>query len=238
MSFSRGPKLVTDGLVLALDAANQKSYPGTGTVWTDLSGNGNNGTLVNGPSFDSGNLGSIEFDGVNEYVTGGGNITNSLFSENSYTLCAWFNWRGGGGGSDGRNYLLQNGGTNYPLSLEINSRDFNPPRFATWQHTTTGNNHHNSNSTHTVNQNQWYNFIVSNGISNTIKMFVNGNEIFSTSTRSGDLLSFSGFRIGTHRSNNNRWFDGKISQSLIYNRALTADEVSQNFNATKSRYGL
>jgi hypothetical protein len=236
MGFYRGPQIVKEGLVLYLDAANTKSYTGTGTVWKDLSGNGNNGTLINGPTFDSGNNGSIVFDGVNDYVTGGGNITNSLFSENNYTLCTWFNWRGGGGGSDRRNYLFQNGGSNFPLSLEINSRDFNPPRFATWQHTTTGSIHHNS--THTVNQNQWYNFVVSNGISNTIKMFVNGNEIFSTSVRSGDLLSFSGFRIGTHRSNDNRWFDGKISQTQIYNRALSPQEILQNYNSTKGRYGL
>ena len=55
MAFSRGPSIVTDGLVLALDAANHKSYPGSGTTWYDLSGNGNNGTLNCGPSFDFGN---------------------------------------------------------------------------------------------------------------------------------------------------------------------------------------
>jgi hypothetical protein len=55
MGFFRGPKIVTDGLILALDAASPRSYPGTGTTWYDLSGQGNNGTLVNGPTFSSAN---------------------------------------------------------------------------------------------------------------------------------------------------------------------------------------
>ena len=74
MAFSRGPTIVTSGLVLALDAADKLSYPGSGTTWKDLSGNSNNGTLTNGPTFSAANLGSIVFDGTNDYVTG--NISN------------------------------------------------------------------------------------------------------------------------------------------------------------------
>ena len=70
MSLNHGGKpIVTDGLVLCLDAANPKSYPGSGTTWTDLSGNGNNGTLVNGVGYNSDNGGSLSFDGVNDYVS-------------------------------------------------------------------------------------------------------------------------------------------------------------------------
>jgi hypothetical protein len=64
MAFNYSPKIIQDGLVLYLDAANTKSYPTTGTTWTDLSRSGNNGTLINGPTFNSGNGGSIVFDGV------------------------------------------------------------------------------------------------------------------------------------------------------------------------------
>lgn len=77
MSIYGGPDIITDGLVFCLDAANSKSYPGTGTAWTDLSGNDNNGTLTNGPTFDSSNGGSIVFDGVNDQVNCG-NITEIL----------------------------------------------------------------------------------------------------------------------------------------------------------------
>ena len=67
MALSHSPSIVTNGLVLCLDAANSKSYPGSGTTWTDLSGRGNNGTLVNGVGYNSGNLGSLVFDGVDDY---------------------------------------------------------------------------------------------------------------------------------------------------------------------------
>jgi len=69
MATKYSPKIVTDGLVLSLDAANNKSYPGSGTTWSDLSGNGNTGTLTNGPTFSNTNLGSIVFDGVDDYGT-------------------------------------------------------------------------------------------------------------------------------------------------------------------------
>jgi hypothetical protein len=68
MGLSHSPSIITQNLVLCLDAANPKSYPGSGTTWTDLSGNGNTGTLVNGVGYNSGNLGSLSFDGVNDYV--------------------------------------------------------------------------------------------------------------------------------------------------------------------------
>ncbi len=67
MAFFYSPNVVTDGLVFAVDAANKKSYPGSGTTWTDLAGS-NNGALTNGPTFDSGNNGNIVFDGSNDYV--------------------------------------------------------------------------------------------------------------------------------------------------------------------------
>ena len=69
MGVFAGPEITESGLVLALDAGNLKSYPTTGTTWTDLSGRGNTGTLTNGPTYSSANGGSIVFDGVNDYVT-------------------------------------------------------------------------------------------------------------------------------------------------------------------------
>ena len=68
MALGHGPTVVTNGLVLALDAADRNSYPGSGTAWTDISGRGNTGTLTNGPTYSSANGGSIVFDGTNDYV--------------------------------------------------------------------------------------------------------------------------------------------------------------------------
>jgi hypothetical protein len=115
MAFNYSPKIVTDGLVLYLDAANPKSYPGTGTAWNDISRGGNNGTLVNGPTFDSTNGGSIVFDGVNDY---GINNTPNLPTGNiTATICAWVyivsgytgTWQGivgWGTRTTGRSFLL------------------------------------------------------------------------------------------------------------------------------------
>ena len=113
MSNYYGPRIVTDGLIACLDAANTKSYPGSGTVWTDISGNGRNGPLINGPTFNSSNRGSIQFDGTNDYINFGNTLgvegnpfthnilfyLNSLVTEisNSYHLAfhlfsCWLFW--------------------------------------------------------------------------------------------------------------------------------------------------
>jgi hypothetical protein len=84
MGISYNPSIVTNGLVLALDAGNRKSYPGTGTTWTDLSGLGNTGTLINGPTYSSANGGSIVFDGANDYV-----ITSTITNYKSLNMWAY-----------------------------------------------------------------------------------------------------------------------------------------------------
>ena len=81
------PRIVTSGLVLALDAAERLSYPRTGTTWRDLSGNNNTGTLTNGPTFSAGNMGNIVFDGTNDYVNCGNNSSINLTSY--ITLSTW-----------------------------------------------------------------------------------------------------------------------------------------------------
>ena len=87
MAIFYNPRTITDGLVLALDAANTKSYPGSGTTWTDLSGNGNNGTLTNGPTYNSSNLGSLSFDGIDDYST----LTSNYTLSAGWTLSFWGN---------------------------------------------------------------------------------------------------------------------------------------------------
>ena len=233
------PIIARTGLVLELDAANPLSYPGTGDTWRDLSGNGNDGTLVNGVGYTSQNFGSLTFDGVDNYVGNiGSSITENDFPNGTFTLSAWFFWQGNesGGGSDGRNYVLQNSGTNnFPLSLEVNSRNYDPPRFSTWEHTTSGSSHLNSSTS--VNENRWYNFVVVRNDTDVL-MYVDGEEIYQNTRRSGDLLSFQGFNVGTHRNANNRWFYGKIPFVQVYTRALSESEIKQNFNATRGRYGI
>ena len=87
MGFYDGPSIVTNGLVLSLDAADKNSYPGSGTVWTDLSGNNIIGTLTNGPTFNSQNGGSIFTDGTDDWIS----TPYSGSAADSYTFSAWFN---------------------------------------------------------------------------------------------------------------------------------------------------
>ena len=82
MALSHSPRIVTDGLVLCLDASDPQSYSGSGNTWSDRSGNGSNGTLTNGPTFDSDNKGSLVFDGVNDYI----NFGNPSSASNCYFL--------------------------------------------------------------------------------------------------------------------------------------------------------
>jgi hypothetical protein len=88
MAFGNGPKIVTNGLVLSLDAADRNSYSGTGTAWNDLSGNGNNGSFVNSPTFSGSNGGSLNFNGSSNYTTFGDILD---FGVNSATIISWIN---------------------------------------------------------------------------------------------------------------------------------------------------
>jgi len=226
MSAIGGPNIVEDGLVLALDAANVKSYPGSGTNWTDLSGNGNNGTLTNGPTFDSANLGSISFDGVDDYIDMGDKfntltgtisfwikLTNSISVPSSQNQRPWgkngnFESRWGGGNTTSNASLINDIGA--------------------------------SNSTQTV-QNEWLNTVWYNiattydESTNTSKIYVQG--VLNATGTAGNVTGLTGnFNIG--RSSTGGYIDGKISNFLIYDRVLLSTEVLQNYNATKGRFGL
>ena len=106
MGVAYNSKIVTDGLVLCLDAGNSKSYPGTGTTWTDLSGRGNTGTLTNGPTYSSANGGSIVFDGSNDFVQCTGSLTLT-----TATFIVWMRRNGNQNQYDG---ILISRGTNFP----------------------------------------------------------------------------------------------------------------------------
>ena len=214
-------------LVLNLDAGNILSYPGTGTLWTDLSIYGNNGTLISGATFDSGNGGSIVFDGTNDYVSsfpiqisGNGSKTVSCFFKINTTI------RSGLCGT--RN--LDTGLNGWVLCVN---------------RTTSGNlsYYHTSGSileiAAGISTNTWYNACVTYDVSTAIAtLYLNGIIIGSpaTSFTTINLSSFNGV-IGAETVNGG-FLNGNIAQTLIYNRALSSTEVLQNYNATKIRYGL
>lgn len=212
-------KIVTNGLVLNLDAAQRRSYPTTGSTWTDLSGNGNNGTLVNGPTFNSANGGSIVFDGTNDKVSG------SLSTINTWTMSVWFLSKN-----------ISSALVYYPFSCAA----FSGLGFGGTLDASTQNRWYFydgasvfSNSSTSVVINTWYNLVVTK-TSTSYNLYTNGN--FSMSATGLDL-SYSQYALGA-RADNIWYVNGNIAQASIYNRVLSATEVSQNYNAIKSRFGL
>jgi len=226
MGLAHSPKIVTDGLVLCLDAANPKSYPGSGTTWTDLSGNGNSGTLTNGPTFNASNNGYLSFDGINDYIDVG-NGSNLSFG-NTFTAIAWFHV--------GSTTIYQ------PIVSKVNSDGSLGWEMAnsagtfrsTLRPTSTQINLNQSGS---LSLSTWYMGAITFD-NTTLKMYING--ILNNSTISGGpvtLNSSQNLWIGA-RGNGNNFYNGFISNASIYNRALTASEIQQNFNALRGRYGL
>jgi hypothetical protein len=218
------------GPVLNLDAGNINSYPGTGTLWTDLSGNNNNGTLVGGPTFDSGNGGSIVFDGTNDYVNCG-NASNLKFT-NNFTINVWvkFNSLLGPQAIISNN---ENGG--YGILANSASSRLETLYWINGSYRKSGENISNYNTS------SWFNISATFNGSN-ILFYRNGNLIQSVSAVGTVSTTNEPLIIGANPSVNGTsfvdFFNGKISQVQTYNRVLTEQEILQNYNATKGRFGL
>jgi hypothetical protein len=226
MAFNYSPKIVTDGLILYLDAANTRSYPGTGTTWNDVSRSGINGTLVNGPTFSSANGGSIVFDGTNDYVDLGGSL--NLKPTTSITVSTWIRFNAMVANVRALSDWHQNGATDRWIFYITDSTTIQ------WYLLT--NSFASAVSFSPVLLNTWYNFTgVYNGTSQIF--YVNG--LFHNSTPKTGNMNISNttqpVRLGG-QVNAGGFHNGNIATTLIYNRALTATEVLQNYNATKGRY--
>lgn len=235
--------IVSSGLVLNLDAGNPQSYSGSGTNWIDISGNGNNGTLVNGPTYSNANGGSIVFGGTNDYVTSGA-LSGSFVS---FTVIIWF---------------YPTSVTNYQNPIDCNysyngSTGNIGPRLEMNNSGTLAWNYSNDTA---INQNFYTHLVVSSGLSaNTwycAAITYDGNTNSSITYYNGNNTELSRTTVGTpptgfvgtmnnitlgkgfHLGGAERIYSGRVSNTQIYNRALTASEISQNFNALRGRFGL
>ena len=236
MSLIHSPKIVTDNLVLCLDAGNTKSYPGTGTAWTDISGNGNNATLSNGPTFSGDNGGCITFDGSNDYGyistldVPNRPFTASLWIKHETSIDGWQSYMGqdsSDSGNHGSLYFQKRHqgmppGNAFGIAIRPNNADTTARADGT-----------------TASLNVWYNLcgVVS---SSDLKIYVNG-ELEGTTSNSNTMAPRTGnFVIGAAYYNGSvvDYFKGKMSTVMVYSNVLTAAEVKQNFNALKVRYGL
>jgi hypothetical protein len=220
----RGPNIVKSGLVLYLDAGSPNSYyGGTGTVWKDMSGNGNNGTLTNGPTFNSANGGSIVFDGVDDYVIRD-STSFSLNANSGATMGCWVKVSSG----ETQAILL----SHYQLNANNGFRLQVYNGLLTY---TLGNVADYSTSIN-ISDNQWK-YIVASSIGSTSLVYING-VLRSTISISSMIGVPSGYIIGKSAFTNSYYLSGSVSQAQMYNRALSSTEVLQNFNATRARFGI
>lgn len=233
MAFNYSPKIVTDGLVLYLDAANTKSYMSGSTTWNDISRSGFNGTLTNGPVFNTGSGGSIVFDGVNDYIAS----SNILNVSNRFTVNAWVRVTTLSPNAATRRVIMSN---DYPFSV---GRGF--------CFSASGNNGTDFwislgrdqklavSSTGLIAANTTYMLSVRVNATDLIKLYRNGTEVtYATRTDGNVSLSYNtGYILGT-RNVVGDFFAGNIYNIQVYDRALSDIEVLQNYNALKGRYGL
>lgn len=225
MASLGGPNIVTDGLNFYLDAANTKSYPGSGTTWNDISGNKNTSTLINGPTFDPANNGSIVFDGVNDRVSISNPLTISSTSD--WTIQLWVK---SNQTLPGQGYLrlLNNGiggGRNFFL-IEWNTRILAGNSASTGFAFQTGI----SPGLPLDGSKFLLTLIGRNGF---LEMYKDTIKTTANCALNGDLIFNS-----IMNANNNYSPGGNISTFLTYNRALMLEEIEQNYRAIKNRFNI
>lgn len=233
MGISGGPDTIQDGLVLCLDASDKNSYPGSGTTWTDVSGNGRNASLINSPTFSSSGNGSISTDATNTYIDAG---TILDYTSESFTLSTWV--------------LVNTFTTN-----KVDGNQYNPVLFSKGGYNNKGyychfagtytsfiTNQSGANqitsATMTINTNTWYKLdITRNGSS--VLIYMNGiNATTSTASHTNPATSNYPLTMGYYGDGYNLYGSYKISNFSAYNRVLSAVEIKQNYNSQKSRFGL
>ena len=232
MAASLGPSINEEGLVLALDAADRNSYRGTGTSWFDLSGNNNTGTLTNGPTFSGANGGVIIFDGIDDYVAGGN--LGSFYSQGTISY-----WMYSTAVENYRNPFSTNyNGVNVGIRFEQYTTASPYGGFSVVIGNDAGTYTGFSYSPSAIlTVNSWYNVVlVWNIVTNNVIGYLNGDLKFNSS-HTYWATTLPAIAIGNGFSGD-RYFKGNISSVEIYNRGLSATEVSQNYNAVKSRFGL
>jgi hypothetical protein len=217
VGLGHSPSIVLNGLVLCLDAGNTKSYPGSGTTWTDVSGRGNNGTMSN-VTYSSDNGGSMVFNGTSS------SVSNAMPSPGSVPITFDF-WI--------------NSNTSTPVGLF----DTAPLQANVLRNYSAGNIEWWSGDP-TVSLGlsalTWTNITIEYSFTTnrTIKYYRNGNLITTATGSASSTFAWTSLIFGNINGGGAGWYSGKISTIKIYNRALSAAEVSQNFNALRGRFGI
>lgn len=236
MAFSYSPKIVTNGLVLYLDAANPTSYVSGSLNWNDISRGGNNGTLVNGPTFNTGSGGSIVFDGTNNYVSGSSSISLS----NNFTLQIAINPSTQAVGTYKEIASFQQlyssnlgwyvGIDNRPAASVANTVFISIGSDSSYLYSA-----QNTVVTNGINK-FIISFVCTGGV---LSVYVNGVQTAGlSSNNTSRTINYSGNDFFIGKSTGTGRYAGSWYSYLLYNRALSANEILQNYNATKGRFGL
>jgi hypothetical protein len=240
MAIGYNPRIATDGLVLCLDAANTKSYGGSGSTWTDIIGS-YNGT-IRGATHTSGAGGYFTFDGINDYVDSG-NLGSGF---NDYTVIVWFYPTSVTNHENvlDCNYSTNSNTGNLGPRLEMNSSGG-----LTWIYSdsTSNNNNYYSHSVKSsgLSANTWHCAAITyTSTGNTSVTYYNGSATglsrSSVGSPSGQYTTFNDLNVGRgfHLGGGERYYTGRVGAVQIYNTTLTADDISQNFNALRGRFGI
>lgn len=254
--------IVTNGLVLNLDAANPRSYlpPYNGTTWFNLASNSNNGTLTNGPTYNSANGGSIVFDGIDEYVNLG---DNDLFSFTSgggvdipFSISAWIRLSAYGTGVAGYSALIfksqEPSANNWQREWTFSHNNTLGFVFSVYTVEPLGGNRIGRTNNSVIPLNTWRHLTATYNASKTVSgitLYMNGVQQSTTDlitgTYTGMINTTTTVEFGRQYSysmfsgGDGGLLNGNISSVQIYrNKVLSASEVNQNFQATRARFGI
>ena len=219
--------IVQNGLVLNLDAGVNESYSG-GTTWRDLEGS-NNGTLTNSPAFDRDKGGSFSFDGSNESIQGGDTYTNSVNGHHS--ACVWYKATGVPSNNDTAGAILFAQSNNFDHGIVI---------YNSWAYQRIGYGSRINDGFYvdSIANNEVY-FVVAQWDGSTQKIWVDGELKASRSYTLTPYAVNPAYQVGRWgHSIYTRHLNGNMYSVQLYNRALTATEITQNYNVTRHRFGV
>jgi hypothetical protein len=223
MALAHSPSIVTNGLVLCVDAGNPRSYPGSGTQWNDVTSSGFNFTLTNGPVYSSSNLGSFTFDGVNDFASAS---DNTALNTQTPTVEVWVKTNA----TTQNGFWFEKGTVNSQYSL------FQEGDQIRWRMNIGGITQLSTTTASFMNTSNWFQ-VVGTYTSGSRILYINGVQV-SSDTQTGTIsTNASGMYIGSYNSGG-YYYNGALSICRVYNRVLSAAEVLQNFNASRGRYGI
>ena len=223
MAYFTGPNIITDGLVFAVDAGSDRSYPGSGTTTTNII-NSASGTLTNGVAYVTNNGGAFDFDGTDDFIVfpDDTNLDNqTLTMEGWVSMDSTLNQDG---------FFFEKGSVNTQYSTFTNANNliFRTQNLSTVDLAISMLSY--------VSADTWFHVACTYG-SGSKRIYINGTQVASSSGLTGTIpVNTGGLYLGAYGPGTSYQMNGNIAVSRVYNKALTAAEVLQNYNAQKSRF--